>query len=109
MKPFRFRALVTLDAPTTKRVATRYASGTRKLMVHAWHASQPSCDKYFQAMIAEEKGLPLRPGRPAVVTITVVDDQAPAYFSPGQAFTLWGACGGHGIVSRRVFTDFGPS
>jgi hypothetical protein len=43
------------------------------------------------------------------VTITVTDDQAPAYFGPGQPFTLWGECAGHGVVCRRVFTDFGPS
>ena len=109
MKPFRFRALVTLDVPTVKGAGRQYPSGTRSLMVHAWHAGQLSSDKYFPATIAEEKGMPLQPGMPAVVTITVVDDEAPAYFSPGQVFTLWGACGGHGIVSRRVFTDFGPS
>ena len=109
MNPFRFRALVTLDTPTTKRVAMQYASGTRRLMVHAWSTGQPSCDKYFPATIAEENGLPLRPARLTVVTITVVDDEAPAYFIPGQAFTLWGACGGHGIVSRQVVTDSGPS
>lgn len=78
-------------------------------MVHARRVGQPSCDKYFPATIAEERGLPLRSGKSTVVTITVADDEAPAYFSPGQAFTLWGDCGGHGVVSRRVFTDFGPS
>ena len=109
MKRFRFRALVTLDMPTIKSSERQYASGARGLMVHARRIDQPSCDKYFPATIAEEYGLPLRPGKRAVVTITVVDDQAPAYFSPGQAFTLWGQCGGHGVVTRRVFTDFGPS
>jgi hypothetical protein len=109
VKPFRFRALVTLDQPTVKNAGRQYASGTRSLMVHAWNTAQPPCDKYFPATIAEEKGLPLQPGKPTVVTITVTDDQAPSYFGPGQAFTLWGACGGHGIVSRRVFTDYGPS
>jgi hypothetical protein len=109
MKPFRFRALVTLDQPTIKGAGRQYASGTRSLMVHAWHTGRPSCDKYFPATIAEESGLSLQPGKPIVVTITVVDDQAADYFSPGQMFTLWGQCGGHGIVTRRVFTDYGPS
>ena len=109
MKPFRFRAWVTLDPPRVKRAGRQYASGTHSLMVHTRRTGQPSWDKYFPATIAGENGLPLRPGKRTVVTITVVDDQAPAYFSPGQEFTLWGECGGHGVVSRRVFTDFGPS
>jgi hypothetical protein len=109
MKPFRFRAWVTLDPPTGKHPGGQYASGTHSLMVHARRTGQPSYDKYFPAAIAGENGLPLRPGKPTVVTITVVDDQAPAYFSPGHAFTLWGKCAGRGVVTRRVFTDFGPS
>jgi hypothetical protein len=109
VKPFRFRAWVTLDPPTGRHPGRQYASGTRSLMVHARRAGQPSFDRYFPARIARENGLPVRPGARTVVTITVTDDEAPAYFRPGQAFTLWGECGGHGVVSRRVFTDFGPS
>jgi hypothetical protein len=109
VKPFRFRAWVTLDPPVGKRAGRQYPSGTHSLMVHARQTGQPSSDKYFPATITEQNGLPLEPGKRTIVTITVVDDQAPAYFSPGQAFTLWGECGGYGVVSRRVFTDFGPS
>jgi hypothetical protein len=105
VKPFRFRALVTLGQPTTKNAPREYPSGTRSLMVHARRTGEPSCDKYFPATIAEEKGLPIQP----VVTITVMDDEAPAYLSPGQAFTLWGERGGYGVVTRQVFTDYGPS
>jgi hypothetical protein len=109
VKPFRFRALVTLDPPMRKGSRRQYASGTRSLMVHARRTGHPACDKYFPATIAEENGLPIQPGKRTVVTITVVDDQAPAYFGPGQAFTLWGESGGYGVVTRRVFTDYGPS
>jgi hypothetical protein len=109
MKPFRFRAWVTLDPPAGPRAGRQYASGTHSLMVHARRTGQPSYDKYFPAAITGENGFPLRPGKPTVVTITVTDDQAPAYFGPGQPFTLWGECAGHGVVCRRVFTDFGPS
>ena len=109
MKPFRFRALVTLDQPMRKSARRPYPSGTRSLMVHARHSGQPSCDRYFPATIAEENGLPIQPGRRTPVTVTVVDDEAPAYFRPGQVFTLWGASGGYGVVTRRVVTDFGPS
>jgi hypothetical protein len=109
VKPFRFRALVTLDPPTTKRAGGRYGSGIRSLVVHARRTGEPACDRYFPAVIAAEDGLPLRPGNRTVVTITVTDDDAPAYFSPGQAFTLWGECGGYGVVSRRLLNDSGAS
>jgi hypothetical protein len=39
----------------------------------------------------------------------VNDDLAAAFFGAGQRFTLWsGDDVGHGIVSRRVQTDYGP-
>jgi len=53
---------------------------------------------------------PLRPGVRAVVTARVCDDHADAFLGAGQQFTLWsGGDVGHGIVYRRVFTDYGPS
>jgi hypothetical protein len=107
VKSFRFRALVTLDAPV-RGGGSQYPSGTRSLMVHARRIGEPASDKYFQATIARDRGLPLRPGERTVVTITVTDDDASSFFGPGQAFTLWGASGGYGVVSRRVFTDSGP-
>jgi hypothetical protein len=43
------------------------------------------------------------------VTITVRDDEADAFFDAGLRFALWsGSDVGHGIVSRRVFTDYAP-
>ncbi len=109
VKPFRFRALIIIDPPPDGGAGRQYASGTRSLIVHARRIDQPSRDKYFPATISQDTGLPLRPGERTVVTITVTDDDARSYFGPGQAFTLWGASGGYGVVSRRVFTDFGPS
>jgi hypothetical protein len=109
VKRFRFRALVTLDPPTRGRAGKQYSSGTRALIVHARRLDRPSRDKFFPATICRDAGLPLHPGERTVVTITVTDDEAPSYFGPGQVFTLWGASGGYGVVSRRVYTDFGPS
>jgi len=107
MKRFRYRALVTLDPPVSG-VGTRYPSGTRALMVHARRIAEPLVHKYMPATISTDDLLPFRPGDHVVVTITVTDDDAPSYLGPGQSFTLWGGSTGHGIISRRVFTDSGP-
>jgi len=107
MKRFRYRALVTLDLPVNG-ADTRYPSGTRALTVHARRMAEPSEDKYMPATISTDDLLPFKPGDHVVVTITVTDDDAPSYLGPGQSFTLWGRSTGHGIISRRVFTDSGP-
>ena len=109
MTQFRFRALVTLDPPAAGSPGRRYPSGTRALMVHARRISGPASDKYFPATISRDEERPLQPGEQAVVTITVTGGDAPAYLASGQPFTLWGASTGHGVVSRRVFTNHGPS
>jgi hypothetical protein len=108
MTPFRFRALVTLDPPVHGRAGRRFPSGIHSLIVHARRIDQPSRDKYFPATVYRDTGFPLRPGERTVVTIMVTDDDAPAYFGPGQAFTVWGASGGYGVVSGSVYTDYGP-
>jgi hypothetical protein len=78
-------------------------------MIHAWHADQPSCGKYFPAVISRDDGQPLLPGQHQVVTITITDDEAPLFLAPGKPFTIWGGGSGRGVVSRRVFTNSGPS
>lgn len=50
---------------------------THALMIHARHADQPSCSKYFPAAISRDDGQPLESGQRQVVTITVTDDEAP--------------------------------
>jgi hypothetical protein len=68
-----------------------------------------SC-RYFPAEICWDGEQPLHPGGQAVVTVTVTDDDAAAFLGAGQPFTLWsGGAVGHGTVSRRVFTEYGPS
>jgi hypothetical protein len=54
--------------------------------------------------------VPLRPGDRVKVTARVSDDHADAFLDAGARFTLWsGVEVGHGIIYRRVFTDYGPS
>ena len=106
MKLFKYRALVTLDPG---RTGHDYPSGTHSLVVHASRLDDRSRDKYFPAVIATDGELPLHEGERTVVTMTVADDDAPQFLAAGQAFTIWGETEGHGVVSRRVFTDGEPS
>jgi hypothetical protein len=109
MPQFRFRAVVTLDPPTVDARRRTYDSGTRHLLVHAWRLGESGHGKYLPAMILSDGGEPLEPGESQIATIVVTDSEALAYLAPGQAFTLWGQGAGHGIISRRVFTDQSPS
>jgi len=108
---FHYRALVTLDPqrPGRPDSAAELPSGTHNLMVHAWRDGAPPHDKYFAAEIWRDDDGPLRAGERTIVTITVTDDDAPLYLGPGRMFTFWGAGGGRGVVSRRVFSHSGPS
>jgi hypothetical protein len=108
MKRFRYRALVELDRPVSGS-RTRYAGGTRGLMIHARSLADPSVHKYLPATISTDDQLPFQPGDHVVVTLTVTDDDAPSYLGPGQSFTLWGESTGHGIISRALFTDPDPA
>jgi hypothetical protein len=109
VKTFKFRALLTLDPPGPGRQARQYPSGTHSLMIHVGHVGKVPCDKYFPAVIVRDAEEPLSQGESAVVTVTVVDEDADLYLDAGQTFTIWGGCGGHGRISRRVFTDSEPS
>ena len=113
MKQFRFRALVTLDswspADRGQDSCRLDPSAAHALMIHAWHADLPSCSRSFPAALSRDDGRPLAPGRGQVVTIAVADDEVPLFLAPGRSFTIWGGGSGHGVISRRVFTDSGPS
>lgn len=78
-------------------------------MVRACHLGKPMYHKLFRAEISRDEQQPLKPGDHAVVTITLCDDAAAAFFAPGQHFTMWnGSDVGHGVISRRIFTTSGP-
>jgi len=109
VKQFKFRALITLDPPPADCVDRRYQSGTRHLLVHAQRLDEPCQGKYLPAMILSDTSQPLEPGTRQITTIAVTDDDALAYLAPGQRFTLWGRGSGHGVISRRIFTDQSPS
>lgn len=108
MHQFRFRAVISLDPPPAKLGEPSYQSGMHHLL-HAWRLDEPVRGKYLAAMIFSDDGMPLIPGHREIATIAVTDDEALSYLAAGQTFTLWGSSTGRGVISRRVFTDQGPS
>lgn len=118
LRQMRFRALITLDPAATRSAplarpprasAQRYLNHTHALMVQALRLHGPGGTRIFPAEICWDDEQPLCPGDHAEVTITVVDDEAPDFLGAGQRFTLWsGKNVGHGTITRRVFTQYGP-
>jgi hypothetical protein len=120
LRQLRFRALITLDPAGTRSAPARrpsrpspsdqgYLNHTHALMVQAPRLRSPGGTRIFPAEICWDDGQPLRPGDHAEVTITVTDDEAPDFLGAGQRITLWsGADVGHGTITRRVFTQYGP-
>jgi len=124
MRQVRYRALIELDSvpaepnalsmpPTPHRIKgskpRQYLNHTRALMVRAQCLSNPGYARCFPAELSWEDERPLHPGDRAEVTITMIDDEASTFFGAGQRFSLWnGTDIGHGTISRRVFTEYGP-
>jgi hypothetical protein len=124
MRQVRYRALIALDPtpagpdapsmPTTPRrpkasKPRQYPNHTHALMVRAQSLSDPSYARCFPAELSWDDERPLHPGDRAEVTITMTDDEAAAFFGAGQRFSLWsGTDIGHGTISRRVYTEYGP-
>ena len=118
LRQLRFRALITLDPAGTRSTvvsrpsgppAQRYLNHTRALMVQALRLHSPGSTRIFPAEICWDDEQALYPGDHAEVTITVIDDEAPEFLGAGQRFTLWsGKNVGHGTITRRVFTQYGP-
>ena len=114
----RFRALIALDPAGTRsmlpsrpmrRPGQCYLNHTHALMVQAARLRSPGRTRIFPAEICWDDEEPLYPGDRAEVTITVIDDEAPDFLDGGQRFTLWsGGDVGHGTITRRVFTEYGP-
>ena len=116
MRQFTFRALVTLSPArppdeTPHGAALQYPSHTRALVILARPLrADGGPERYFPTEIWRDDEEPLRSGERALVTARVSDDDADQFLDAGQQFTLWsGGQVGHGIVYRRVFTDYGPS
>jgi len=110
VKQFRFRAVVTFDATASEGPARRYPSGTLALMVHTRQPGHADGDSYFPAVITRDDEQPLPTGTHALVTITLTSQGTQAPLTSGELFALWaGDDIGHGIISRQVYTAFGPS
>lgn len=120
MRQVRYRAVIALDSAGERAVKAaagtdvaeiprQYRSHTRGLMVRAPSLSLPARSRSFPAELCWDDEVPLHPGDRHVVTITVTDDDAPAFLDAGQHITLWdGGEVGHGTISRQVFTEYGP-
>ena len=114
----RFRALIALDpagprpagpSRSPRGSAQRYLNHTHALMVQAPRLRSPGGTRIFPAEICWDDEKPLSPGDHAEVTITVIDDEASEFLDGGQRITLWaGGNVGHGTITRRVFTEYGP-
>jgi hypothetical protein len=108
-RQFKFKAIISLDPaaqlPAARFPAAPYPAETHSVMVHAWAPGLPGSDRYFPAVIVRDDEQALRPGdSDVIVTISVPDDEASEFFSPGRPFALWtGTDVGHGTVSRHVF------
>ena len=104
-----FRALVVLD-PVGIGTSREYPNHTRALMVEAHCPGPPGSVRFFPAQICRDSDEPLRPGDHTVVTITMTDDDAGTFFRAGHNFRLWfGRVVGHGIISRKVYSEYTPS
>ena len=110
MGQVRYRALIALDAIPSQKSAREYHNHTHALSIYARCVSQPSYTKVFSAELSwDDEGACLSPGDRAEVTITMVDDEAATFFGSGQRFSLWsGTDVGHGTISRRVYSEYGP-
>jgi hypothetical protein len=109
MRQVRYRALIALDAVPRQPSGQEYRNHTHALMVHAHRPDEPSYVRYFPAELSWDDERALRAGDRAEVTITMIDDEAAAFFGCGQRFSLWnGSDIGHGTISRRVYTEYGP-
>lgn len=115
LRQFKFRALIRLDpagpGPSLLHPpASEYPNHTRSLMIRAHLGHDVGGCRYFETEIWWDGVAPLRPGDQAVVTLTVTDEDAAAFLATGPRFALWsGGDVGQGTISRRVFTEHGPS
>jgi hypothetical protein len=98
MRRHSFMALVMLD-PAARQDAPRSGLGGTLdgCLV------EPSRYTYFPAVISLDAGQPARTAAHALVTITLRDSEARAFFAPGQRFTIWAdAVVGHTIQAHGL-------
>lgn len=109
MRRYRFRAVVTLDPAAPEGSVRDFPGMPYTLTAHACLV-EPRRHHYFPAVISRLEEPPLLPAVQTVVTVTLADGEAEAFFAPGQRFTIWadGVVGRaiwvHGLVGRGVIT-----
>jgi hypothetical protein len=93
MRQYRFTALVTLDP-----AAREHAAGCGQSAARACCLLEPSRYTYFPAVIETEEEEPQQAVPHALITATLYDSEARAFFAPGQRFRIWAdALVGHTI------------
>jgi len=108
MRQYRFTALVMLD-PAAGEYAVRYGRGGTR----ACCLVEPSYHTYFPAVIEAKEEQPSRGAPHALITATLSDSEAGAFFAPGQRFTIWAdalvghtiqpdGLVGHGVICQCV-------
>lgn len=109
MRQYRFTVLVMLD-PAAGENAMRCGQSTAR----ACCLVEPSCYTYFfPAVIETEEEQPQQGVPRALMTTTLSDSEAGAFFAPGQRFTIWAdalvghtiradGLAGYGVICRCV-------
>jgi DNA-directed RNA polymerase subunit RPC12/RpoP len=99
---YKFSAVIGMEK--AGRGHRQYNSRASGLMVRAANVERPAVRQYFPAVVFTEDGRPLVPGDHGIdATISVPDDNAAAFFQPGQRFALWdGTDVGHGTVAYHL-------
>ena len=98
MRQYRFMALVMLD-PAEREEAARFDPGGTQVCC----LIEPIYCTYFPAMISLDREVPPRAKAHALVTMTLSDGEARAFFGPGQRFTIWAdAVVGHSVQAAGL-------
>ena len=120
MKPYTFRALITLSPKVPEDPAPCRPGRAHARAAHGCYLIQPfSCHEYLPAMISLDEGVPASPGGHALLTVALADSEEEAFFGPGQHFTIWadGLVGstvqavgrvGYGVIARRTSAARAP-
>jgi hypothetical protein len=102
VKPYKFQALITLDADGSSPVNL---DGTMHRVVIRGQNHQTHDSQVFSALVSSfDAGAFRLDGDHALVTVRLVGEEPREYFDVGAHFSLWfGHDVGNGVVTRRLF------
>jgi hypothetical protein len=109
MRSRSFRVLVMLDPAAREDAPRPDPGGTRACCL-----LEPSRYTYFPAVISLGTEQPARTAARALVTISLRDSEAGAFFAPGQRFTIWAdavvghTVQAHGLIGYGVISPTQP-